>query len=208
VAVYFWAWKREEGDISCGTVKNVSISNVSAVADGCVFISGVEEQHIEGVTLDNVRIHMRGGREKKWHENPPYPFTVWGHGVAPYDIFCRYVDDLKLRNVQVTWNAPEKPEWGSAIRCWHVNDLEIDGFIGRQALPSKRPAIQLVDAKGVFVHNCRAPEGTGNFLEIGEGTEQVTLMGNDLSRAEKAFSLEAGVEPKEIFQSGNRLPDD
>jgi len=207
VAVYFWSWKRED-DTPWGTVKNISISNVNAVADGCVFISGVEERHIEGVTLDNVRIHMRGGREKKWHENPPYPFTVWGHGVAPYDIFCRYVDDLKLRNVQVTWNTPEKPEWGSAIRCWHVNDLEIDGFVGRQALSSGQPAIQLMDANGVFVHNCRAPEGTGAFIEVGEGTEHVTLMGNDLSRAEKAFSLEKGVESKEVFQSGNRLSDD
>ncbi len=207
VAIYFWSWKRED-DTPWGKVKNVSISNVNAVADGCVFISGVEEQHIEGVTLDNIRILMRGGSNKKWHENPPYPFTVWGHRSTPYDIFCRYVDDLKIRNVQVTWNTPEKPEWGSAIRCWHVKDLEIDGFVGRQALSSGQPAIQLRDARNVFIHNCRAPEGTGTFLQVGEGIEHVTVMNNDLSYAEKAFSLGADVEPEEVFQSNNRLPGD
>jgi len=207
VAIYFWSWKRED-NTSWGTVKNVSVSNVNAVADGCVFISGVEERHIKGVTLDNIRIHMRGGAEKKWHEEPPYPFTVWGHRSTPYDIFCRYVDDLKLRNVQVTWNTPEKAEWGSAIRCWHVRDLEIDGFVGRQALSSDQPTIQLKDAKGVFIHNCRASEGTDTFLEVGEDTEHVTMIGNDLSYAKRAFSLESGVKSREVFQSNNRLPDD
>ena len=152
---------------------------------------------------------MRGGRQKEWHANPPYPFTIWGHGRAPYDIFCRYLDDLKLRNVQVTWNSPEKAEWGSAIRCLHVNNLEIDGFVGRQSLTSDRPAIWLKNAKGVFIHNCRAPEDTGTFLGIDEGTKHVSLIGNDLGYAKNAFSLDSSVSPKDVFQcTSNHTSDD
>jgi len=30
----------------------------------------------------------------------------------------------KMRNIEVIWNQPEKPDWGSALRCWKVNNLE------------------------------------------------------------------------------------
>ena len=107
---------------------------------GGIFITGVKEKHIEGLTLENIRIKVIAGRNTKYHDNPPYPFTVFGHRVAPYDIFCRYADDLKLLNIQLTWSEPEEEKWGSALRCWSVKDLEIAGFIGRQSLPSKSPA--------------------------------------------------------------------
>ena len=203
--IYMWSYKRTD-DTPWGTVKNVTISNLTAVGDGGIFISGVPEKHIEGITLDNVRIFMRGKRETEWHVEPPYPFTVWGHHRAPYDIFCRYVDDLKIRNVQITWNTPEESIWGSAIRCWHIKDLEIDGFVGRQSITSEAPAIWFKDVKGAFIHNCRVPEGTGTFLKVDEGTGHITLMGNDFSQAKKIFTVEPGIDLKEVFEMCNRKP--
>ncbi len=204
--IYFWSWKRTE-DTPWGTVKNVTISNVVASADGCIFISGVDEKHMQGITLENIRIFMQGGRgrREKFHSDPPYPFTVWGHRRSPYDIFCRYVDDLKLRNIHVTWNTPEKAEWGSAIRCWHARDVEIDGFVGRQASSSDAPAIWLKDVKGAFIHNCRPPKGTGTFLRIDKGSEAVTLVNNDLNQAERTVQIEPNVDPRELFENGNRV---
>jgi len=189
-----------------GVVRNVMISNILAVADGGIFITGMEEKHIEGVTLDNIRIHMHGGREKPMHADPPYPFRVWGHRHAPYDIFCRYVDDLKLRSIQITWNTPEKADWGSAIRCRHVRDLEIDGFVGRQATGSEAPAIWLRDTKNAFIHNCRAQEGTGVFLKLDEGSAHVALMNNDLRAAQEVAVLGSGVEPEQLYETGNSPP--
>jgi Glycosyl hydrolases family 28 len=215
IPIYLWAYPRsrlpERGasppaEKPSGTVRNVTISNVLAEADGGIFISGEEAKHIEGVTLDNIRIRMRGATKKPMSADPPYPFAVWGHRQAPYDIFCRYVDDLKLRNIQLTWNTPEQSEWGSAIRCRHVRRVEIDGFVGRQAGGSDAPAISLLDTKDAFIHNCCAPEGTGVFLKVGEGTEHVTVLNNDLSRAGQVLQRDSGIELKEIFLSGNREP--
>ncbi len=205
VPIYFWSWKRRD-DTPWGTVRNVMVSNVTAIGDGCVFISGVREKPMEGITLENFRMFMRGGTRQKHHEDPPYPFQVWGHRRAPYDIYCRYVNDLKLRNIKVTWSTPEKPLWGSAIRCLSVKDLEISGFEGRQSLGSDAPAIHLTDVKGAFVHNCRAPRDTGTFLHLDEGTEAVTLMNNDLSRAERMVHIEPSVRDNELFESSNRPP--
>ena len=187
-----------------GTVRNISVSNVTASADGCIFLSGMEEKRLEGVVLDNIRIHMRGGRTKKLHSQPPYPFPLWGHRQSPYDVFCRHVDDLKLSNVRITWEAPEQPEWGSAVRCANVGNLEIAGFRGRQAEGSQAPAILLRDARHVYIHDCWAPEGTGTFLGLEAGTRDVALMNNNLSRARQAVSVASGVDAKELFQSGNR----
>jgi hypothetical protein len=213
--IYLWSYPRsrlpERGmpapeERPPGIVRNVMISNVTAVADGCIFLTGMVEKPLEGITLENIRIHMRGGREKELHADPPYPFRVWGHRRSPYDIFCQYVHDLKLRNIQVTWNTPEKAEWGSAIRCWHVSNLEIEGFVGRQSAGSEAPVIWLRDTKNAFIHNCWAPAGTGVFVKLDEGTGNVSLMNNDLDAAREVAVLGAGVEPAELFQSGNRGP--
>jgi hypothetical protein len=192
-----------------GLVRNVTISNVIAEADGAVFISGMAEKRLERITLENVRIHMRGAREKPMHADPPYPFlprSAWGHRHSPYDLFCRYVDHLKLKDIVITWNVPERPEWGSALRCWHVQDLEIDGFAGRQAAGSRLPAIWLREAKKAFIHNCRAPEGTGVFIKLDDGCERITVINNDLSAAQQIAVFAPAVDPKQLFEVGNRLP--
>lgn len=187
-----------------GIVRSVMISNVAAVADGCVFLQGMREKPLEGIGLENIRIRMTGGGENKLHADPPYPFPVWGHHRAPYDIYCRYVRDLKLRNVRVTWDAEEKPDWGSAIRCRDVTDVEIAGLSGRQSLGSDAPAISLRDTRHAYIHDCWAPEGTGTFLRLESGTSDVALMNNNLNRANAVVACGPGVAPTALFESGNR----
>jgi len=189
-----------------GVVRNITISNVTAEADGAVFLSGMAERPLEAITLENIRITMRGGREKKLHADPPQPFPVWGHRQSPYDIFCRYVDDLKLRHIQLTWSAPEQAQWGSAIRCRHVSNLEIDGFTGRQSLPADTAAIWLRDTNSALIHNCRAAQGAKVFLHLDQGAADVSLMNNDLGAAKRMVTFGAGVDPRELYEAGNRPP--
>jgi len=204
--IFIWSHRRNEST-PWGTIRNVLVSNVTIHGAGGIYVSGDNEKHIEGLVFDNIRINITDGRSTNRHENPPYPTPyVFSYRIAPCDIFCRYVDDIKLRNIQLIWDKPEKADWGSAIRCWHVNNLEIAGFNGRQSLHSNAPAIGLKDAKGVFIHNCQAPKDTGTFLHLGEGTEKVTIIGNDLSRAQKMLLLDDSIDSREIFQTSNHLP--
>ena len=126
--IFIWSHRRTD-NTPWGMIRNVIISDMTITGGGGIFITGVKEKHIEGLTLENIRIKVIAGRNTKYHDNPPYPFTVFGHRVAPYDIFCRYADDLKLLNIQITWSEPEEEKWGSALRCWSVKELEIAGFI-------------------------------------------------------------------------------
>jgi hypothetical protein len=203
--IFIWSFRRTD-NTPWGMIRNVIISDMTITGGGGIFISGVKEKHIEGLTLENIRINIIEGRNTKSQDDPPYPFEVCGNEEAPYDIFCRYVDDLKIRNVQLIWSNPENAKWGSALRCWHIRDLEIAGFVGRQSLTSKSPAIWLKDVKGAFIHNCRAPEGTGTFLQLDEGTGRVTIIGNELSQSKELYKAGSGVDAKEIFETANRLP--
>lgn len=205
--IYIWSHRRTDST-PWGMIRNVIISNMTIRGGGGIFIDGAKEKHVEGLTLENIRINVTGGRNtKNYHDNPPHPFPVFGHRLAPYDVFCRYVDDLKLRNIQIIWPESEDAKLGSALRCWTVKDLELSGFVGRQSLKSDAPAIWLKDVDGAFIHNCRAPEGTETVFLIDEGTKRVSLMSNEFSRAKKMYMLGAEVNVKEIFETGNHLPE-
>jgi len=203
--IYIWSGRRT--DVTpWGMIKNVIISDMTITGGGGIFIDGVMEKHIQGLTLENIRINITGERVSKNHDNPRYPASSMGHRSAPYDIFCRHVDDLKLRNIQLMWPESEDARLGSALRCWAVKDLEIAGFVGRQSLKSNAPAIELKDVNDAFIHNCRAPEGTGTVLHFHEGTKGVTLIGNEFSQAKVLYTLGSGVSPEDIFETCNHLP--
>jgi hypothetical protein len=201
--IFLWSHRRTDST-PWGNIKNVLISNITMNTGGSIFISGNNETYIEGVTLENIRIKLTGERKEKSHEEPEDPFFVFGHHTAPIDIFCRYANDLKLKNIKFDWGDAEKENLGSAIRCWSVNDLEIDGFNGRQTLKSGSPVISLKNVRDVFIHNCKAPEGAGSIIHADNNTTGVTIIGNEFSKARNLF-LE-GSNRKDFYETANRLP--
>ncbi len=202
--IYIWSHRRND-DTSWGMIRNVLISNMTINAAGGIFITGAKEKHIEGLTLKNIRINISGGRYTNEHENPSDPFTAFGHFTAPYDIFCRHVDNLKLQNIQINWPESEDERFGSALRCWSVNDIDIDGFRGRQSLNSNAPVISFKNANNAFVHNCSMPHGTGTVFDI-DKSRQISIIGNDFGRAKSLYSQESSQNDIELFETSNRLP--
>jgi hypothetical protein len=204
---YMYVYKRHPQQPTLGTVRNIMVSDAVVSGDGSIFLSGAEESRPNGIVFDNIRFFMRGvEREKRIHRDLPYPFRIWAHRHSPCNIFCRYLDNLTLRNVSLTWNTPEKPEWGSAIHMQSIRGLDIDGFVGRQALGSEDPVIQLADVKDAVVRNCRPLKDAGTFLHLGRGTADVTAMNNDLHLARKAFSRDGSVDAGELREAGNVYP--
>jgi hypothetical protein len=201
--IFLWSHRRTDST-PWGHIKNVLVSNITMNTGGSIFISGNKETYIEGITIENIRIKLTGERKEKSHEQPEDPFFVFGHHTAPIDIFCRYVTDLKLRSIKFDWGDSENENLGSAIRCWSVNDLEIDGFSGRQTLKSNAPVISLKDVRDAFIHNCKAPEGSGSILFADKNTNGVTIIGNEFSKAGNLYSQ--GSNRKDFYETANRLP--
>ncbi len=189
-----------------GVLKNVLISNVIATANGLVCVNGARDGYVKGLTLDNIRFTMFGGKISEFNAAPPYPYPIYGfHHGSPYGMFFRHVHDLTLRDIRVDWNQPEQSQWGSALRCWNVNNLEIEGFVGRQSAGSIEPAIGLKDVDGAFIRHCRAPAGTGTFVELTGSTQGVSIVGNDLRRARSAVANRTDEQP--LLLDNNQLPE-
>ena len=114
--------------------RNILISNVIATgveSMSGIQITGIPEQPIEGVRLENIRIEFKGGGTKEEAARTPkelgtgYP-EPRNVGVMPaYGLFARHVRDLELANIRVSF---EKDDWRPAISCLDVDGLEIDNL--------------------------------------------------------------------------------
>ena len=187
-------------------VRNISISHVIARANGLLTVIGDRNGYIKGLTLDNLKLIMHGGKISEYNEAPPYPYPIYGfHNASPYGMFFRHVEDLKVRDVEVVWSSPEKADWGSALRCQDVINLEIEGFQGRQSKGSNFPSIGLRNVDGAFIHNCLAPAGTTAFIGIDEKSNNVSIMNNDLSHAQSIFIPGNNFSKIKVFESCNRV---
>jgi hypothetical protein len=94
-------------------------------------ITGLPEQPIEGVRLQNIRIRFNGGGTGEDSERTPkelgtgYPEPK-NLGIMPaYGVFARHARDLELADICFTF---EKQDLRPAVVCEDVDGLEVDNF--------------------------------------------------------------------------------
>ena len=204
--IYLWSHRRNE-ETDFGTVRNVRFSDITATGDGGIFMMGNPEQPFEDITFDNIRLHSRSEEVKELHDDPTYPFPIWGYHQNPHDIYVRYAKHLSLQDITFTWAAPEQPGWGSALRLVDVERVKIGGFEGRQVRGSDQAVIQLQDAQGVFIYNAYAPQGTGAFLNLKSNTTDIQVVSSNLLNAERLLHPKSKPLPeKQLTRANNLLP--
>jgi polygalacturonase len=162
-AIYITTGKRNRApDITQPSrMKNILISNV--IADGVatqsgIQITGLPEQPIEGVRLENIRLISKGGgTEKDAAIVPPelgtgYPEPSKIGTMPAYGIFARHVRDLELANIHFNFS---KNELRPAMSFIDVNGLELDN-IKPQTAESIKPAVFADDVKSLVIRNSPA----------------------------------------------------
>jgi polygalacturonase len=144
-------------------IKNVLISNV--IADGVgkmsgIQITGLPEQPIEGVRLENIRFISKGGGTRKdaaiepneLGEGYPEPAKI---GTLPaYGIFARHVKDLELANIHLNFQTND---FRPAMKFADIDGLEIDN-VKPQVAEGVRPAEYAADVRGLVIRNSPALE--------------------------------------------------
>jgi hypothetical protein len=162
-AIYITTGKRNRtpGLTTNSRAKNILISNV--IADGVgkmsgIQISGLPEQPVEGVRLENIRlISNGGGTAKDAAINPkelgigyPEPGAI---GTLPaYGIFARHVRDLELANIRVSFLTNDlRP----AAFFADVQGLEIDNFKPQVAV-GVQAAVIADNVGGISIRNSPA----------------------------------------------------
>jgi polygalacturonase len=160
--IYITTGKRNRGPNVTGPskVRNILISNVIATgiepASG-VQITGLPEQPIEGVRLENLRLVFQGGGTSEDAKRVP-PELGDGYpepsriGIMPaYGVFARHVLGLELANVNVSC---EREDLRPAIACMDVVGLEIDNF--KAKLADGVPGAQFQRVKNLVIRDSPA----------------------------------------------------
>ncbi len=118
-----------------GVIRRVNISNVTvsnAVNTSSIIIAGTVDHPIEDVNLSDIRILYQGSGPSAWAQlNPPedeaqnYPEPSRLGNMPAYGLFARHVNGLTLRNVNVSYAAPDlRP----AVVLDDVQGIEFDQF--------------------------------------------------------------------------------
>lgn len=191
-----------------GTLQNVRLSNITALGCsplGCA-IAGIPDHPVRNVTLENIRLGFEGGEGKETLAKPvpereeKYPESRMFGTLPAWGFYCRHVNGLTFRNVQL---RADQPDLRHAFVCDDAENVVLDK-VDAQFSTGAAPLIRLVQTRNFLLRGSRpnVPDGTLLSLE-GNLTQSITLRDNDLSRvgkvAETSADIPAGalsVEPK------------
>jgi polygalacturonase len=139
-------------------MKNIFISNVIATgapSSSGIQITGLPEQPIEGVRLENIRLVFNGGGTNMGVAYVPkelgtnYPEPGKATGIMPaYGLFARHVKDLELANITTSFVTND---FRPAMEFIDVKGLEIDSFKA-QTVKGVRPA-KFVKVSNLVIRN-------------------------------------------------------
>ncbi len=179
-------WKKED-DRPAGTIRNIVIKDVIAHGQGASVCNGHPDNWLDGVTMENIKLFIA--------HNPAYPYDKAVHALT-----FKWAQHLSLRNVEIIWDKPESEQWRSALLLENVRGLVLEGLRARQALiGSTAPAVLFNRVEDAVMSHCCAQVGTGIFLYIlGPDARHILLHGNDFTRAQVPYRLDAHVQRKEV----------
>lgn len=201
--------RRYQPDITAppaGKFRNVIISNIVATGagkTGCS-ITGIPGDRIENVTLSNIKISFAGGGTKQLvnkkvpeHEEK-YPESTMFEDLPAYGFYCRHVDGLTFRDIDIDY---AEPEYRPALICEDVSHLKLFSFNARvsQAVPAQ---IILRDSHDLFISGCQ-PAHTDLFLLLENNSSQISITGNDLTGVNRPLLFDKSIRTETLHVAHN-----
>jgi hypothetical protein len=125
-----------------------------------------------------------------------YPESTMFGTLPAYGLYCRHVEGLTLRNLQLHTRRPDLRHAVLAddVSRVTIEALETDGAKGGAA------AIRFVQVDGAEIRRCKSPAGADPFLLLqGNRMRQVVLEQNDLSGAAKQIDFREGASAQRVL---------
>ncbi len=201
-------FKKDMPKPGVGTLRNVVISNIvatDATRIGCS-ITGQPGHPVQNVTLSNIKLRFAGGGTaadalRAIPELPrKYPECTM-FGVLPaYGLYCRHVDGLTLRDVDVRC---DKPDGRPALVCDDVQNLQLDHF-NAQGGSGASATLLLQNVRTAMIRGCVAPPDVAAFLSLHGQCDRISVIGNDLSAATRPFAFAEATPPSVLYEQANR----
>lgn len=188
-------WKKED-DRPAGSIRNVLIQNVIARGFGSSICNGHPESWLEGITMENVKLLVS--------HDPSVPYDKAVHAL----VFQR-AKNLRLRDIEVVWDAPVYDRWKSAFYLEDIKGLELERLSGRPAGPAAEAAVVLNRVEDAAARHNTALPGTEVFFDVrGGSSRNIVFWGNDLRRAEIPLRLNPDIQPGTVVLKDNLLGGD
>jgi hypothetical protein len=174
-----------------GTIKDVRFSNIIAESESGIVVRGCKDSIIKDLSFDNVKVKIKNGPLSESYggnfdlrTSADLATAQFKHDIPA--IYCKDVAGLIMRGFETEWDDGLPDFFSNSIFCENSSDVEIDGFVGRQAHPGdNRAAIVLDKVKGATIRNCRAADGTGVFIQAVDVNDGRLFVNNDLSKAQQ-----------------------
>ena len=153
-----------------GTIKHLRFHNIMAESEQGILVYGCPESPIEDVLLEDVQLHIKASPlQKSYGGNIDLRgLADLSHAVFEHEIpglYARYVNDLDLRRLRLSWDGGLPEFYTDGIACEHFNALTIENFRGAPAR-SDACSIALRDGKIVHLHHCHLPAGAINAEQV------------------------------------------
>ncbi len=191
-----------------GKIRNIMFHNIIAHSESGIVIYGHRAGDITGISLHDVRLHIRNSPLNKAYGGnfdlrPAYDknLCIFKHDIPA--LYCRHVERLSLRNVDLSWDSNLPEFFNHAVYAEHVRDLTIDALQGRQPHPKdSRAAIAVHYGRDVIVRNCTAADGTGTFLSHQNLENKLMFINNNMQQARQVIA-----KPNDmVLCIGNLMP--
>lgn len=191
------AYKKEQGAVSIGTLKNVQISNIIATGAsklGCL-LAGLPGHELENVHLSNISITFSGGgttedAKKQLPENEKkYPDAEQFGMNNAYGFQVRHARNVSLKNIRLYY---ERPEDRPAIVLDDVANGTLESVSAMVSAQSEA-FIKVMNSGKVRIANCiPALSSTATaFLKVENALQtNIVLMSNDIRGFSKVVEAE------------------
>jgi hypothetical protein len=178
-----------------GTVHDVRFSNIVAEAENGIMLFGDPNSWIHEISFDHIVLHMRvtrkdvnakvgGNFDLRW-TSKNLSNAVFKHDIPGF--YGRYLNGLHLDSVAVKWAEDMPAYYSSALQFDDVEQLDINGFQGRQAaVASSTPVIDIHRAKDITIRNSSAEKGSSTFLAATDTSGKRLLLNNELAYSRSA----------------------
>ena len=189
--VFYFVLKKRNPASLVGTIRNITIDNVTAYAQGTSRIITTVDKPLENIRISNLRVFMNP-------EATPDKRTT--HAMR-----FEGINGLTLDHVAVHWNDKNpEPGWQSGLVFNRVSNFRLRDISARQAhKAASSPAVSLTDCTNGIIGECMAQPGTGTFLSItGANTLDLMLHLNFLKNARVPLAQDKAV-PKNAITNGN-----
>ena len=175
------------GERPAGSIRNVIIRNVIAHGQGSCVITGHPKSWLENISVENLRLFISTN-----------PASLYDKAVSAMQF--RYARNLKLKDVEITWDKPQWVNWKSALYFEDVDGLTLQGFRGGQAKPgTETPAVVLDKVDGATIMSAAPLAGTQLFLRVkGAHSQRIYLNANELHDVKTPYELDGEVKPDAV----------